>query len=662
MRAPIAWALAGVTLVLVVLDVVVSAQAVALTSETAVAVHGFPFVHGAVAGSALMGALIISKYERHAIGWLLSVVGCVGAVSLVTESYAYWVQEADGPGSGSLGGISAWISSLLGGQLVIAGLALMFLLSPDGHLLSPRWRYAAWATGLGALLCFLAVLSMDPTEYRLLTAEEGIGAIRRVMLSGGFLAISCALVASVVSMLKRLRRSSGEQRQQLRLIALSASLPAFGILWLFVVQSLNGDEQTWLASLPLIIAYFLLPILFAIAVLRHRLYELEVIINRTVVLAAATAFATVGYTTLVVAVGQQAGGFWFSLLVTAFVAVAFQPVRRHVVRLANRLAYGSRAQPYEELADFSSRLVGTPSASELLPAVAAAAGQALAATAATATLGTESAVWSPAFAGRAGTRAPGRGAVSRPLATDPHNVRVGEDLGTIEVSIPRGRGLRASDERLLHALADQAAVAFRNVAMEAQLAKHVKALDRTTLELAHSRARVIEADDAVRRDLEEAISRDVLPHLLAVAEGLRSGGEIEQLIQEVNTGLEALRELTRGVFPMQLTRAGLESALRSLPTSISLDPALEGRRFAARVEAAIYFCCAKASSAELSLEGAHLLLTVHGATDNLADVVDRIEAAGGAAQIDDQGISVRVPAVEAQASVSRSGPNVAFAT
>jgi len=634
MRARIAWILAGVTLVLVIADAFVSAQSVSLLSETAIAVHGFPFVHGAALGSALMGALIISSYERHPIGWLLSLTGTAGAVSLLAEAYAYWVQEADGPGPSSLGAISAWVSGLFGGQLVIAALALMFLLAPDGHLLSPRWRYAAWVTGFGGLLCLLAVLSMNPTEYVLVTTEDKMGPVRNVMLSIGFLAITGALVASVVSMIKRLRRSSGEQRQQLRLIALSAALPAFGIVWLAVAQLLNGGTQTWVASLPLFIAYFLMPILFAIAVLRHRLYELDVIINRTAVLAAATGFAAVGYTTLVVAVGQQAGGFWFSLLVTAFVAVAFQPVRRRVVRLANRLAYGSRAQPYEELADFSSRLVETPSAERLLPAVAAAAGQALAASAATATLGTKSAHWGESSS-----------------IVDTHSVTVA-DLGSIDVALPRGRGLRSSDERLLRALADQASVAFRNVAMEAQLAEHVAELDRTTVELGRSRARIIEADDAVRRDLEVAISRDVLPHLVAVADGLRLGGDVERLIDEVNAGLESLRELTRGVFPTQLTRTGL----RSLPKNVAIDPALEGMRFAARVEAAIYFCCAKATSAELTLDGTDLLLRVHGP---VGDVVDRIEAADGTLVTDAQGLSVRFPA---QASTSRSGPNVAFAT
>ena len=661
----IAWALAGVTLVLVVVDAVVVAQSVALASETAVAVHGFPFLHGAVLGSSVMGALIISRYDRHPIGWLLDLVGTTTAVSLLTESYAYWVQEAGGPGSASLGGVSSWISALLGGQLAISGMALMFLLAPDGHFVSRRWRSAAFVTGFGTLLCLTAIASMNPASFRLQVHSEDVGPVRALMLTVGFLAISGGLVASVVSMLQRLRRSRGEQRQQLRLIALSAALIVVGIAFLLVVQLLNGGHQTWLAGVPLFAAYFFLPILFAVAVLRYRLYDLDVIINRTVVLAAATAFAAIGYTTLVVAIGKlvdrQTDRFWVSLLVTALVAVAFQPVRRRVVRLANRLAYGSRAQPYEELSEFSRRISETPSAGTLLPAVAAAAGEALAARRATATLSL-----------------PGAGAVGTwgedsPAATDTYAVPVGGDgdgtaLGAIEVAIPRGRRLRTADERMLRALADQASVAFRNVALEAQLSGHVAELDRTTQELAGSRARVIEADDAVRRTLEAAISHDVLSHLVEVAEGLSrarasegvSAETVEELITSVNAALESLRELTRGVFPAQLARAGIEPALRShlarggLPTTLVVDPAVAGQRFPARVEAAVYACATRAAaaapppdSAELSADGADLVLTVRGVTAERADVqgiVDRVEAAGGCLVADGGVLVLRVPA------------------
>ena len=124
--------------------------------------HGFPFVNGAVLGSAVLGAAIVSRYERHPIGLAAHAVAPPGPSRCCTEAYAYWVQEAGGPGPAELGGVAAWISSLLGGQVAIAAMALMFLLAPDGHLLSRRWRYAAWLTVIGAASCMAAVLTPDP--------------------------------------------------------------------------------------------------------------------------------------------------------------------------------------------------------------------------------------------------------------------------------------------------------------------------------------------------------------------------------------------------------------------------------------------------------------------------------------------------------------------
>ena len=281
---------------------------------------------------------------------------------------------------------------------------------------------------------------------------------------------------------------------------------------------------------------------------------------------------------------QQSGGFWLSLLVTALVALAFQPLRRQVTRLANRLAFGSRAQPYEALADFSRRLAETPTTDAVLPAVAEAAGRAVSARRATATLGvaggaTHSAAWGDASA---------EGTVAHVVP-----VRHGSAiLGRIEVHVPRGRPVSDSDERLLTALADQTAVAFRNTALEAELAEHVAELDRTTRELARSRARILEADDAARRALEAAIEREVMPHLVALPEGLTrcrtavADGSpvngIDLLVSSTNTALESLRELTRGVFPTQLAKAGLEPALRSLlgrggsSPRLSVDPSAAG--------------------------------------------------------------------------------------
>jgi hypothetical protein len=664
MTARLAWVLTGLTFVAVVADVWVTAQYRGLFSEDAVAVHGFPFVDLAVLGGAVLGALILAQDRRHPIGLLLLLIGFTGAVSLLTEAYSIWVIDEGGPGSRSVAGWSGWVSALLGGQLSIALIALIFLLAPDGRLLSRRWRYAVAVTVFGEVLCAAAVLIQPPADYDLNAASEQIGLLAGLLASAGFLLISAGILASVVSMVLRLRRSRDEERQQVRLIALAATLVAAGLVNLMVVQIANGGEQTWAASLPLYVAYVLLIALFGIAVLRYRLYDVEVILNRTLVLALGTAFAAIGYTTLVVVVGARvgpdSGGVWLSLLATALVAVAFQPLRRQVIKLANRLAYGSRAQPYEALFDFSHRIADAPAADTLLPAVAGAAGRAVSAQGAAAVLQGSglpalSAVW--------GT--PGEEA-------DAHDVPVRhgrEQLGSIRVWLSGGAP-RTSDVRLLEALADQTAVAFRNVGLQAQLAARVAELDRTTAELARSRARIIEADDVARRTMEGAISRDVLPHLSTVPAGIVRAREanaagldrtgLDDLVLTTNTALEALRDLTRGLFPTQLSRSGLEPALRShlarsgLSGALHVDATVSGRRFVHVVEAAVYSCLVGAarefdqlSAIDLFLAEHELVVRQRGTRHEDADlqaILDRAEAVGGAMSIGPDELMIRIPA------------------
>jgi hypothetical protein len=676
-RARIAWVLTAVTFVTVVADVVVTAQYRSLLSEDAVAVHGFPFVDLAVCGCALLGALILAQDDRHPIGLLLLLIGVTSAVSLLGEAYSIWVTSENGPGPSSLANASGWLSTMLGGQLAISGLALMFLLAPDGRLLSRRWRYTAVAPVLGAFLCVVALLTENPTTYDITAEANAEGPFAALMFSLGFLLISVGLLASVASMVVRLRRSHGEVRQQVRLIALSAALIGAGLLSLFVVQIFNGGEQTWAAAVPLFLSYMLLPVLFGVAVLRYRLYDVEVIVNRSLVIILGTAFAAVGYTTLVVTVGSlvdsRTGGIRLSLIGTVVVALAFQPLRRRVIQLASRLAYGSRAQPYEALSDFSHRLAETPSAETLLPAVADAARQAVSARGAEAVLHAHGGTVMSAESGTCGPAAE-----AQTLA-----VRYRRDeLGSIRVWLPGGARLRPADVRLLEALAGQTAVVFRNVALEAQLAAHVAELDRTTDDLVRSRARLIAADDAARRAMEAAISREVLPHLAIAPDGIANaraaiaGGQpqtgLDELVVSTNTALDALRELTRGLFPTQLTRAGIDQALGSFLArnghagALQVHPSLAGRRFSEPVEAAVYSCSVGAvrefvelTAIELSLSSDDVLVVVRGIRrdrgDDVQIIVDRAEAFGGSVDASAHEMVIRIPQKAAPAPVLAGG-------
>ncbi|MCY7401028.1 MAG: hypothetical protein LH477_08730 [Nocardioides sp.] len=662
MRRRIAWLLVGLAVAMTAVDIAMTATYRSLFSEEAMAQHGFPLIQSAALGCVLLGAVIVSRDDRHVIGWLLTAMGAVGALSLMLEAYSIWVISEGGPGPTALGGILGVTSSVIGGQFAIGGLALMFLLAPDGHLLSRRWRWVAAAAPIGVLCCAVALLAADP---RMFDPQAGqTGPLRQLFFTVGFVLINLGLVGAVLSMLIRLRRSRGEERQQLRLIALAVGVLTASMLNTFVAE-LSGVESFWATWFPVYVAYIVLTLALGVAVLRYRLYDISIFINRAIVVALGTAFAAAGYTVLVVAVGSQVddrtGSFAISLLGTAVVALAFQPLRRAVIQLANRMAYGPRARPYVALASFSDRLAATPPAEALLPAVADAAGRAVSAQGATVTLdvdgiGAVSADW---------------GQTGRDTA-QPYDVPIrsgGATLGHITVLVPKGRSLRDADARLLQALADQSALVFRNTAMETELAQRVVTLDQITHELAESRARIIDADDSARRTLEAAITRDVLPQLLTLPDGVQHARDViasgtayqglDELVDDTNAALDSLRELTRGVFPTQLARTGLGPALRSCLSRSGLAPILEmspdalHQRFSTRVETAVYFCCAEAvramsdrSSVAVATDGRALLLRITGVNNDAMDLQsmhDRISAVDGTLTSDGGVLSVRIP-------------------
>jgi len=313
-----------------------------------------------------MGALIISRYPRQLLGWLLCVASLL-SVTLAAEAYSIWVLDGDGPGSAYWAHVSAWAAPLLGWPAFTA-LIMVFLISPDGHLLSPGWRWAARVTVVGLGLHTLGSLMLRPGDF-VYGEQYSDRTLSTPLLTVGYLLVAAGLIASAVSLVLRLRRARDDERRQLLWIASSAAFLAFGVVFILVVPRIQGEEGTWLAGLPLRFALLAVPLCVAVAVLRHSLLQIDLIVNRALVLALATGLVAVGYVVVVVvlglAVGEGTGGFWPSLIATALVAMAFQPLRRRVVRVADRLAFGTAAAPYEALADFSRRLGDSPDPSAL---------------------------------------------------------------------------------------------------------------------------------------------------------------------------------------------------------------------------------------------------------------------------------------------------------
>ena len=685
-RPRIAWAVVGLTTVAFVLDTVFTAAHRSLLSEATWADHGWPLAPLAGMGYALMGALIISRHPRHQVGWLLSAASLL-SVTLAADAYSVWVLDGDGPGSQYWAHVAAWAGPLLGWPAFTAQI-IVFLIAPDGHLLSRRWRWAAWVALAGLALHTLGTLTIRPGEV-VVGEDFGNRAVSLPLLTVGWMLVAAALIASVVSLVLRLRRAKDDERLQLLWIASAAAMLALGVVCILAIPRLQGEEGTWLAALPLRVAQVAVPVCVAVAVLRHRLLAIDLILDRALMFTLAAVVVAAGYVGVVVLVGLAVGGstegFWPSLLATVVVALAFQPIRRRVLRVADRLAFGAAAAPYEALADFSRRLGDSPDPAALLPAVADAAGRAVNARSVVVTLHVA------AGADNVATWPPDTEPVGGEARVEVPVVDRGERLGRIEVSMPPGHALRPLEKRLLADLAEQAALAFRSARLAAELSGEVERLARRTGDLAESRRRLISAGDAERSRLERAIERQVAPHLarlpgqlqgLSVAGRPTTEGDADELagiLLSLNTALEALREITRGVFPAQLARSGLPVALASLVARaggtgrLVVEESAAGRRFSPRVEAAAFFCAAEATRdldgpvlVVLSVDGDGLRLVVTGTDQGrLArdDIRDRVEAAGGSvATTLDRGHTVVEVQLPDQAASSRSGPNAALVT
>ena len=653
MRAQVAWCVVGVATGAAILDTWFTAAHDSLLSEATWAAHGWPLAPLAGVGCALMGALIISRYPTHMLGWLLSVASLL-SVTLAADAYTLWVLEGDGPGSAYWVHVIAWASPLLGWPAFTA-LIMVFLISPTGHLASPGWRWAVWATLAGLVLRTLGQLTMRPGDFVYAEQYDGY-TLSTVLLTMGYLLVAAGLIASAASLVLRLRKARDDERRQLLWITSSAVFLAIGVVVILVLPRIQGEEGTWLAGLPMRLAQLAVPLCVAVAVLRHRLLQIDLIVNRALMVALATGLAAIGYVSLVVvvgtAVGQGAGGFWPSLIATALVALAFQPLRRGVVRLADRFAYGAAAAPYEALADFSRRLGDKPDPAALLPSVAEAAAHAVNARRVVVTVHVNAgpdrvAAWPSTLADDAATSRVVIPVVDR-----------GDQLGNISVEMALGRPLRPRDQQLLTDLADQAGIAFRNAQLTAELSAQVQQLSLRTHALDQSRARLISAGDAERSRVERAIARQVVPHLAPLPDRLRElsqcdpqgpdaldAAQLAPLLTSTDTAMQSLREITRGVFPAQLARSGLSTALGSLlarpdrPGRLTIEDSAEGMRFDPRVEAAAYFCVAETTRAFdhpvaviLAVHAGRLHLSVSGTEAgglSLNHMRDRIESTGG---------------------------------
>ncbi|MCA1727490.1 MAG: hypothetical protein LC722_07520, partial [Actinobacteria bacterium] len=407
-RSAIAWSALGLCVAFAVAGLVVGL----LYDSSGFDWSGLGFA-GAMLVAPTFGALIVARSPNR-VGWLLLVVGLGGTLAIILGTLA----DADVrfPGLVWVAWVANWVWPFSLGSLV-----LILQLFPDGRPLSKRWRWLVGLTMLAAA-CLVVGGALSPGrlgDYERFTNPVGLEALRGTLLGGeeniGWGLLIPAILGSAASIVVRFRRSRGEQRQQLKWLSYAAAV--FGAGWVGVTTTWNLRDLALIGQVLFSVGILSLPVSIGIAILKYRLYDIDLVINKTMVYGALAAFITAVYVGIVVGIGSLIGGgdepnAALSIAATAVVALSFQPVRERVQRIANRLVYGERATPYEVMAGFSERVANAVSVEDVLPRMAetAARGVGAAATRVSVLLseGDRYAVWPEDLPSAAGGPGPGR--------------------------------------------------------------------------------------------------------------------------------------------------------------------------------------------------------------------------------------------------------------
>ncbi|MDQ6876898.1 MAG: sensor histidine kinase [Candidatus Dormibacteraeota bacterium] len=618
----------------------------------------------------IVGALILRRHPRHSVGWLALVGGFSTSLSAFAGSYAgYSLSHGQFL---QATGFAVWLR----GWLWFAGLSFLFILIPalfpDGALPSRRWRPIVWAVAAG---CTMQLVNVSLTQAMFGFPQADGPYPRLGWLLGPLSPLAGALFlfpifAVVAALVVRFRRSSPAVRQQLKWFLAAVALQA--AVWA-VSQATNAvTEVAPYFDLLVPVALLLVPLAIGVAILRHRLYDIDIVISRGLVYAGLVAFITLAYLVVVVGIEFAVGtggrpNVPLSVVAMALVVVLIQPVRVRLQRLANRLVYGVPSEPYAVLA----QLAKTPAAGDLgdaLAQIAQAVAKGMSSRRARVRLllpGGQArvATWPPDATGNFGQS---------------FDVRDGgETVGEIEVD---GSG----DLGLTEALTAQAGHALHTLRLSAELDARLAQLEEQAQEVTASRTRLVQAQEVERRrlerDLHDGIQQDLV--VLIAKAGLArkqlerdpssAAATLAELQRSAQHAIADLRSLARGIHPAVLSSRGLVEAIDSMAARmpvgvrVDADPTVREVRFAPEIEGAAYFVVAEALANVLKHSGATEATVTISASDSwlrlaiaddgrgfdlgavresgLRGLRDRIEALGGHVEIVSQGSGTRLDA------------------
>jgi hypothetical protein len=360
MSRVLAWAMWALTLALLVAIVPVSSHDPKSFSSpggvaVGLAVIAFILVFASV------GLVVALKRPANAIGWTLGLAAMAYALASLANVYADWaflVRHGDLPGATLAAWLTAWVWNVALGP----GAIFPLLLFPDGRLPSRRWRPVLWlavaAIVLMAVSAALAPGRLGPYPVDNPVGVAGAASLLSFLGAVGTAGLVATFLAVMVSFVRRFRRAHGQEREQLKWLTYAAAvIVVAGLGSAALVDPISTDTSNAIQSLALT-TY---PIALGVAMLRYRLYDIDVVINRTLVYAGLTATLAGAYLGLVLllqlALNPVTSGSSLAVAISTLgVAALFRRARARIQATVDRRFYRRKYDAARTLEDFSARL------------------------------------------------------------------------------------------------------------------------------------------------------------------------------------------------------------------------------------------------------------------------------------------------------------------
>jgi hypothetical protein len=374
----LAWSLAVLSLVLCGAGIVLYLATLSVQPPSSWGTGGLSavlYVYLPFLAFPLVGALIASRRPKNPIGWICLAIGISWMLAIASGAYTLYGLRVADPGSvpfpAAIGSLGETLAPATGGLIG----TYLILLFPDGRLPSRRWRPLAWLSGVVIVLMSVGDIFTPGKALEDLRGVRNPFGLEQYPWVGDasqniILLLPLCILASVVSLILRYRRSRGEERAQIKWLAFAASILGLGfsffvILSFFTVEDPTaGTDPLWenLIEDAVTLSFAGVPIAVGVAILRYRLYDIDILINRALVYGPLTAMLGLAYVggvvglqaTLRALTGQEST---LAIVATTLViAAVFGPLRRRVQALVDRRFYRRKYDAAKTLAAFNARL------------------------------------------------------------------------------------------------------------------------------------------------------------------------------------------------------------------------------------------------------------------------------------------------------------------